>query len=86
MGKWLFQIHPCYKADFLQKFEASKVTFGILFWLLSDHFVQIWEKNKVHFYLLAFLKDTCFVYNVMGNGAVEGAITSYFEELKGLLL
>ena len=33
------------------------------------------KKIKVHFYLLAFLENTCFVCISMGNGPVEGAIT-----------
>ena len=42
------------------------------------------KKIKVHF-LFAFLENTYFVCNSMGNGPGEGAIT-YFEALKGLLL
>ena len=32
---------------YLQKVEAPKVTFGILFWILNEHSVQVWEKIKV---------------------------------------
>ena len=30
---------------YLQKVEAPKVTLGILFWILIEHYVQVWGKN-----------------------------------------
>ena len=38
------------------------------------------KKIKVHFfYLFVFLENTCFVCNSVGNGPVEGAITSILK-------
>ena len=41
--KWTF---------YLQKVEAPKVTLGVLFWILNEHSVQVWEKNY----------GVCFIY------------------------
>ena len=31
----------------MQKVEAPKVTLGILFWIVNEHSVQVWEKNQI---------------------------------------
>ena len=36
--------------------EDPKVTLGILFWILNDHSVQVWEKLKCLFISLRFQK------------------------------
>ena len=39
------------------------------------------KKIKVRFFLfICVLKDTCFVCNSMGNGPVEGAVTSILKQ------
>ena len=45
-----------------------------------------YEKQKLRWvsYLFAFLENTCFVFNSMGNEPAEGSHL-YFEALKGLL-
>ena len=40
---------------YLQKVEAPKITLGILFWILNEHSVQVWEKKWV-FHLCVFRK------------------------------
>ena len=39
--------------------------------------------RRVFFYLFASLENTCFVCNSMGNGLIEGAITSILKHWKG---
>ena len=50
---------------------------GMQFWLLSEHFVQIWEKNEGAFYLLEF--------KTKNNSIGIGPLRRYFESLKRLL-
>ena len=37
------------------------------------------KKKKDHFLFTFILENTCFVYNSMGNGPIEGAITSILK-------
>ena len=40
---------------YLQNVEAAKVTLGILFWIINEHSVQVWEKNKGVFFIYLHL-------------------------------
>ena len=78
--------HLCSKTDFLfAEVENPKVILGILFWVLNEHNVQAWENKSRWFFfffcsiLFAFLENSCFVCISMGNGPVEGAITSILK-------
>ena len=68
--------HSSYKADFLfVKNQGHQSHFGILFWLLIEHFVQIWGKKlRCIFHLLAILKINRFVCNSIGNRPVESIL------------
>ena len=47
--------HLCYKTDFyLRKVEVPKVTLSILFWILNEHSVQVWERNRGAFFFFFF--------------------------------
>ena len=41
------------------------------------------EKIKVYFLVIYMLENACFVCNSLGNGPIEGAITSILKYLKG---
>ena len=77
----------------MQKVKASKVTLGILFWIL-DKKILCKYKNKIKvcftffffFIYLRFWKNMCFVCNSMGNVPCWGRYNLSFEALKGLLL
>ena len=76
--------HLCYKTNFA-KSHAPQSYLGILCWILSEHSVQVCTRKKklrCIFYLFTFLENTCFVYNSLGNGPVEGAITSILKHEK----
>ena len=79
-------VHLCYKTDFLfAKSQGPQITLGILFWILNKHSVQVWEKRRCVFVLFCFFLIiylfAFFVCNSMGNGPVEGAITSILKHL-----
>ena len=45
--------------------------------------MEVWDKNRWVFYLFAILEKYMFCVHSMGNGPVEGAITSILKQLKG---
>ena len=70
--------HPCYKTDFL--FAKSETPSYLRYTILTTQWtfcVNMKDKLRCIFNFLAFLQNTCFVHNSMGNGPVDA--------LKGLL-
>ena len=79
-----YLIHLCYKTDFLfAKSQDSQSYFRYTFLNTQWTFCESMRKKlRCIFYLFAFLENACFVCNSMGNGPVEGTITSILKHLK----
>ena len=71
---------------YLQTIKAPKVTLGILFWILNEHSVQIWEKKRVYLLFICVFRKYMFCVQLHGKWAHWGYYDLYFEALKGLLL
>ena len=79
----VFILHVCYKTDFSFAKGWGPQSYFRYTILNTPWTLQVWgekkkkkKKNKVHFYLFAFLENACFVCNSMGNGPIDGALTS----------